>query len=800
MSTSQAAILVMEPELMFAAANESSDQHPLARRLLDYREYDLISVVLVSSEPPQQIASKLNDAGFQYASLIFDPTKVTMHSFQHDGWQPHAFTSNDAADALKQWLSQNFPSTSSVVLSVSSPTTRKLAGEFYSIASSVLKQAELITLHRQHQSSDSTHKLFFADEDGLKGVFSGLHWFDALPKGAVENARSTESRLGAFSIKQDEASVAVRTWATSVDVVVNRNGWKRTVTMKRTEDRTFVARIKQFQPGDHYAFALNGNHEKLYPDPRSRSQPDGVHGFSELIGPSVFPWADEGWQGISKEDLIIYELHIGTFTQSGTFRSTLERLPELVELGVTAIELLPIVESAGRWNWGYDGVNLFAPYHPYGNADDLKQLVDECHRLGLAVILDVVYNHPGPEGNYLAEFGPYFSKQHHTPWGPAYNFDGRNRRLCREWVLDNVEYWLDEFHFDGLRFDAIHFMFDNSQPSIVQEIAQRVRQLGDARDKYYLLIGETNVFDASMIAPTSEGGMDFDAIWCDDMMHSIYSVGSPETRLTNRSYRQHADIVESLRHGFLYHGPDALRINRDDENQIESGPVASTVVALQTHDSVGNQPLGERLHRLTNADFHRSAVALSLLYPAIPMLFMGDETLEPNPFHYFVDFHDPWLRDAIAKSRRNEHPQQDWKKTLSPLSETAFTESKLSPIDSADLDEQRIMTRDWYRQLISIRKRWVSWDLLTADRLRVNYILEWHVFQLSYESEQTAVQIIVRLTNPSDVEPRPVSIEVEGKVVADSLPRNVTPEAAASQLSLRANHAIVVEGHVKFPA
>ncbi len=798
MSTSPSVILVIEPALILETASDDSEQRALIRRLRDYAELDLISIAMVTPEDPDQTASKLASHGFDCRHLIFNPIPSAVQAHQDHPRQTETENLTDEADAFNQWLASHFSDSSTVVMCVSSPMTRKLAGNNCSVADPDLGSSETFELYRQHQEFESLDQLYLATEDSLKGVFSGLHWFDALPDGARENRRSNQFRFGAHSIKRDLARVAVKSWASSVDLIVNRNGWKRTVNMSRMGDRGFVADVEHFQPGDRYAFVLNGNHDKLYPDPRSRSQPEGVHGLSELTGPNKFPWRDRDWKGIPKRDLIIYELHIGTFTPEGTFRSTIDRLPELVELGITAIELLPVVESAGRWNWGYDGVNLFAPYHHYGTQDDLKLLIDHCHQLGMAVILDVVYNHPGPEGNYLAAFGPYFSDKHHTPWGPAYNYDGCDRDLCRDWVTDNVEYWLDEFHFDGLRFDAIHFMFDDSQLSIVEEISRRVRKLGIERDRNFLLIGESNIFDAALIKPVDEGGFGFDAIWCDDMMHSIYSVGSPETRLTDRSYRQHSDVAETLRHGYLYQGPPTERMHRKEPAAVDTDPtvpIASMVVALQTHDSVGNQPLGTRLHQLTDADFHRSAATLSLLYPAIPMLFMGDESLEPNPFHYFVDFHDPWLRDAISKSRRNEHPQQDWNKTISPLSETAFIKSKVSLICSSDSNDQRKITGAWYRRLISIRKDLISQNLLLANRMNVSDSREQQLFQLTYQSNDAIVSLAVRLINPVDVTPEPIPIRIDGEILADSLAVGTTSVAEPTQLS--ANHAIVVKGRIK---
>jgi malto-oligosyltrehalose trehalohydrolase len=790
MSISPSVILITEP-LLISDAALIPEQQTLLSRLLKYCQMDFVSVVLVSQDRPNQIRDTLGSDLLPKHCAVFSPVTGTINVLTGDYFNNDQLEPKTTPQELKSWITQNHVSSTRSVLFVSSAATVPFARSFYSIVSPQLGTTERQTLARSCSNEGLQSQLFFADSDGIQGVFQGLHWFDALPAGASENTPSTDVKLGTTSIKRDVTRVAVESWASSVDVVVNRNGWNRTISIPRMDGRRFVADIDHFSAGDRYAFALNGNFDKLYPDPRSRRQPEGVHGWSEHTGPNVFPWQDKNWNGIRKQDLVIYELHIGTFTVDGTFLSTIERIPELIDLGITAIELLPIVECAGRWNWGYDGVNLFAPYHQYGSPDELKQLINHCHQAGLAVILDVVYNHPGPEGNYLAEFGPYFSKQHQTPWGPAYNYDGYNRDLCREWVLDNVIYWLEEFHFDGLRLDAIHFMFDNSEPSIIRDVSTKVRELESRTNKPYLLIGETNVYDRSMTQPASEGGMGFDAIWCDDMMHSIYSIGSPETRLTDRTYHAE-DLAEVLSHGFIYQGPPTERVIRDGETLQPKHTIPSSVVALQTHDSVGNQPQGKRLHHLTNADFHRAAATFSLLYPAIPMLFMGDESLEPNPFHYFVDFHDPWLRDAIAKSRRHEHPQQDWDRTISPLNDTAFFESKITSGTTARLNEDQKRTRNWYKQLIAIRKEWASQRLLHVDSMEVSYLKDPQLFQLVYRQNEMTGSVAIRLSNPDTTASGSVNLKVHGRVLADSL--NTRGQTFNE---LETNHAVVVEGEIE---
>ena len=287
-----------------------------------------------------------------------------------------------------------------------------------------------------------------------------------------------------------------------------------------------------------------------------------MHGESQVFDPDSFAWTDQQWLGIAKRDLVIYELHVGAFTAAGTFRAAIERLHELVELGITAIEIMPVAQSPGRWNWGYDGVGLFAVRNTYGAPDDFKAFVDACHEQGIAVLLDVVYNHLGPEGNYLGDFGPYFSRKHRTPWGEAFNYDGRHAPRVRRFVIENALRRLDEYHLDGLRLDAAHFMFDDSDPHILGQLRDEVARFAGQKGRTLHLMAETNVYDHRLLATGDTGRSGFDAIWCDCLMHAVYSHGVPDVRLTSRKYAGAPDIAEALERGFLYTGPVMTRRDR----------------------------------------------------------------------------------------------------------------------------------------------------------------------------------------------------------------------------------------------
>lgn len=711
---------------------------------------------------------------------------VSVDPFNGDGLVDLLPINVNKSFALKWWLAQLPSDRSNVVFTGDSGND--LAALTSGVQAIVVGNAsgQVVENVLQHHNECGTRdRVFLAKDFATSAVLAGCRWFGLLPPEkatAGGDARSGQLPLGATPLIHNKTRFSVQaTQRRSMEVVVRNDGGERTIPMQAIGKNIWSVDVDNTRPGDRYAFVIDGQSSDPRPDPRSRCQPDGVHEFSQIVSHQRYPWQDQGWKGLPCEDLIVYELHIGTFNKPGTFLSAIERIPELVNLGITAVELLPVAQSAGARNWGYDGVNLFAPFSPYGTPDDLRRLVDALHAAGIAVILDVVYNHPGPEGNYLAEFGSYFSRKHGTPWGPAYNFDGRHQELARRYVVDNALYWLEEFHFDGLRFDAIHFMFDDSKHPIVAEVTDAVGELETKLGRKLLLIGETNVFDSKMIAPRAAGGYGFDAIWCDDFMHSTYSIGSPETRLTDRTYDGSGDLAETLRCGYLYEGFPRQRIRRKADQRPNLDHVPKLVFALQTHDGVGNHPRGQRLHHLAGANFQKACVALNLLYPAIPMIFMGDEFQESNPFHFFADFQAPWVRDAIEKGRRNEYPNHDWSDAVSPLSVKAFNQSRLSRPDS---DESRSMSA-WYRELIAIRKRWQTAGLLHHRNLTTFHDSEHSVFALTYENGSRSATVAARIVNPDQA--------VEDLVDVDAIGELRLHSAGSSEKALGPNQALVLE-------
>ncbi|MCA9007172.1 MAG: HAD-IIB family hydrolase [Planctomycetaceae bacterium] len=450
-----------------------------------------------------------------------------------------------------------------------------------------------------HQSSGWKNRLYLAKGTATSGVLEGCRWF-----GLAEQTPPENIRAGATPVTVD--STYFRVWAplrkqVAVELLKENQADSIQHPLTRTEQGYFEGTFNHIRPGDRYLYRLDDQVSR--PDPVSRYQPQGVHAASQICNSLDFPWSDQCWQGIEKPSLVIYELHLGTFTKAGTFQAAIERIPELIELGITAVEIMPVNQTPGRWNWGYDGVDLFAVRNTYGSPDDFKAFVDECHRSGLAVFLDVVYNHLGPEGNYLSEFGPYFSDRHHTPWGEALNYDGPDSETVRQFVTDNAVFWLEEYHLDGLRLDAVHCMYDDSHFHILESIRQAVTRHNETVNWPVYLFAETNVYNHDLIT-ADKSREAYSGIWCDCLMYSLYSHALPDVHLTHRNYEGASDLIQSLQYGYIYAGHENKRVTASQRiSENTSQYLSSLVIALQTHDSVGNHPHGKRIHQLTSKSF-----------------------------------------------------------------------------------------------------------------------------------------------------------------------------------------------------
>jgi maltooligosyltrehalose trehalohydrolase len=447
-----------------------------------------------------------------------------------------------------------------------------------------------------------------------------------------------------------------------------------------------------------YKFRLDREGE--FPDPYSHYQPEGVHGYSQVVDHAAYRWQDEGWPGINWEAAVIYELHTGAFSEAGTFQSAAEGLDRLVELGVNTVELMPVTQTPGRWNWGYDGAGLFSVNHNYGTPDDLKYFVDSCHRKGLAVLLDVVYNHFGPEGNYLSFFGPYFTEKHETPWGAAINFDDAGSAVVRRMVLDSARHWLETYHFDGLRLDAVHAIKDESPRHILQEIGDAAGEVARACGREAVVIAETDENDVRLINPPAKGGYGLDAQWMDDFHHTVHTVLTGEDKGYYQDYGDIRGLAKVLRN-YLYTGEYSRFWKKKRGTDASQNPGRQFVVAVQTHDQVGNRARGERLAQLVDFPYAKAAAGLLLTAPYIPMLFMGEEYAEENPFLFFTDYIDPELKKAVSEGRKKEFAEFGWDDIPDPEDDQTFYRSKLTPREQW-LPGQEQMFR-FYRDLIRLR-------------------------------------------------------------------------------------------------
>jgi maltooligosyltrehalose trehalohydrolase len=413
--------------------------------------------------------------------------------------------------------------------------------------------------------------------------------------------------------------------------------------------------------GADYVYRLaTGAGIRERPDPASRFQPRGVHGASRIVDPCAFRWTDGRWRAPDAADLVLYEVHVGTFTAAGTFDGAVAELPALRELGVTAIELMPVGEFPGARNWGYDGVHPYAPQSTYGGPEGLRRLVNAAHGIGLAVVLDVVYNHLGPEGNHLAEFGPYFTDRYRTPWGPAVNFDGPDSDQVRRWVVDNAVYWVTEFHVDGLRLDAVHAIFDCGARHILEEIAAAVHEEAARLGRRAYVIAESDLNDPRLVRAPERGGHGLDAQWSDDFHHAVHVALTGERDGYYADFGGVAPVAKSLRDRFVYDGRHSAHRRRRHGAPAADLPADRFVVFIQNHDQVGNRAQGDRLATLVPPARRRLAAALLLLSPYVPLLFMGEEYGETNPFLYFVSHGDPDLAAAVRDGRRREFARFTW--------------------------------------------------------------------------------------------------------------------------------------------
>ncbi|MEN6449750.1 MAG: malto-oligosyltrehalose trehalohydrolase [Thermoguttaceae bacterium] len=559
------------------------------------------------------------------------------------------------------------------------------------------------------------------------------------------------------AMRQADGGVACHVWAPnskSVWLVAAGGDDQRATEMQPEGNGYFMCRLLDVEEGFRYVYRLDG--DQTFPDPASRWQPEGVHRPSALFFPESYRWSDEAWRGVRRRDLVVYELHVGTFTPEGTLAAIIPRLSQLRRLGIRAIELMPVAQFPGDRGWGYDGVYPYAVQQSYGGPRALQELVNAAHREDLAVILDVVYNHFGPEGSYVAKFGPYFTDRHRTPWGHAINYDGPDSDPVRQFVIDNACYWVRDFHVDGLRLDAVQTIFDLRPRHIVAEIQAAVQRVAAEQQRTVLVIAETDQNDVRLVRPASRGGYGLDGIWADDFHHAIHAFLTGDRDGYYLDFGRPEQVEKALRDVFVYDGGyspfrrrrHGARVGRIDRSRF--------VFCIQNHDQIGNRARGERLATVVSPAAERLACGLLMLSPCVPLIFMGEEYGERRPFPFFCSFGDPQLVEAVRRGRLEEFAalRFQWKiEAPDAQSPETFAAAKLdwSWPDGSPQAARRELCRD----LLAARREWPALrDARTAARLLAD-----HSVLLLERGGRQGVLAVANLSAESNALPKDAVVE-----------------------------------------
>ncbi len=518
---------------------------------------------------------------------------------------------------------------------------------------------------------------------------------------------------------------------------------ERLLPMKRLAGGYWHLWDVDVNPGDRYFYRLDNELDR--PDPASHYQPENVHGPSEVVDHRSYIWHDLQWRDIPLEKMIIYEIHTGTFSPKGTLGGVIEKLDYLLDLGITAIELMPVAQFPGERNWGYDGAYPFAVQSSYGGPFALKQLVDESHRKGIAVILDVVYNHLGPEGTYVLDYGPYFTNQYSTPWGAAVNFDGPWSDGVRNFFIENAMHWFENYHIDALRLDAIQGIYDFGAKHILMELAQKTEQLSVADRKRYL-IAESDLDDVRVITPINQNGYGIDAQWHDDFHHSLHSILTGDKKSYYADFGMLSQLVKAYRDGFVYTWTYSENRKRHHGSSSAHVPGNQLVVCLQNHDQIGNRLLGERLSMMISFEALKLAAGALLTAPYIPLLYMGEEFAADTPFQYFISHYDPDLVQAVREGRAREFAQMhQGNQSPDPQDPDTFYRCKLD-WDSVGQHKHQLMLR-FYRQLISFRKSIPALRYLEKKNMEVFGFEKQNVLVLNRWHENSSICAIMNLSD-----------------------------------------------------
>jgi maltooligosyltrehalose trehalohydrolase len=515
-----------------------------------------------------------------------------------------------------------------------------------------------------------------------------------------------------------------KVWAPNLDSLSVQVEGKESFVMAKDQQGYFTCRAEGVREGDCYFYIFENGQKR--PDPVSRSLPKGVHGPTEIVDVQAFEWQDSLWKGLELRELIFYELHVGTFSQEGTFDAVCNKLDYLSDLGINCIEIMPVAQFPGRWNWGYDGASLYAPYSGYGGENALKRLVNACHQRGIAVCLDVVYNHLGPEGNYLAEFGPYFSNTYHTPWGWAFNYDGAYSDEVRSYIIKNALYWYVEYHIDVLRLDAIHGIYDFSATPMLKELALHVHQMALLLDKKIHVVAESDRNDSRVMRPLEEWGYDLSGLWNDEYHHALHVALTNEQNSYYQDFTGIPDLAKALSNAYVYEGQYSKFRKKRHGNSFQGIALDHFIIFAQNHDQVGNRPKGDRLSTIVGKERLKIAACMIVLAPSIPLLFMGEEYGEKTPFEYFVDYQDEELMRLVHEGRKKEmgreempypgeesffHSKLKWKRDQ----EIYALYCKLIAIRKNNLPKRGIVGSE-VEVVYSMEEEFIAWEFLTEKK------------------------------------------------------------------------------------
>lgn len=591
--------------------------------------------------------------------------------------------------------------------------------------------------------------------------------------------------VGAFY--QKDGSCLFKVWAPqrkNVELVIESKGPKA-YGMNKDEWGYWSLTLDYVDPDTSYFFHVD--QEGKFPDPASRAQPQGVHGPSRILDPQ-FIWSDHPWKGIPLGDMIIYEIHIGTFTSSGDFEGVISKLDYLKDLGINAIELMPLIEFPGKRNWGYDGVFPFAVHHEYGGATGLKKLVDQAHQLGIVVILDVVYNHLGPEGNYFSMYGPYFTTKYQTGWGKAMNFDDAWCDGVRNFYWQNAIMWLDEFHVDGLRLDAVHAIWDFSAQHFIERLSEKVRDLERQTGRKKVLIAEFDLNNPRYINPPVRGGYGLDGQWIDEFHHALHSVVTGETDGYYEDFGDIKHLAKSFKDSYVYTGQYSKHRKKYFGVLPEINPYSQFVVFAQNHDQVGNRMLGDRLTAKLSFEGLKLVAATLLLSPHVPLLFMGEEYGEENPFQYFISHTDEDLVAMVRAGRKKEFSYFNWQDEVpDPQAEETFNRCKLS---WSDKDKVGGILWRYYQHLISFRKERLAMQGRERQHLKMIEIPEKKVicFERFYESDRLLIVLNFELGPVTFTYP----LIPGSKIIFDSSAQTWRPDGETLQSIISAVDPVVM--------